>query len=82
MSTETYLTAEERKILNVAHHGIISIIPDVKRGDNDLANIRKTIDLTKGMEELFTDYFRYSKGQEPNVQLMNLFKEILAEDEE
>ena len=82
MSTETYLTAEERKMLNNAHNGIISIIPDVLRVDGDQANYRKTIDLTKGMDELFTDYFRYSKGQEPNAELMNLFKEILAQDDE
>lgn len=82
MSTETYLTADERKSLNIAHSGIISIIPDVKRGDGDSLNFRRTIDLSKGMEELFTDYFRYEKGQEPNQQILNLFKEILAEDEE
>ena len=82
MSTETYLTSEERKLLHNAHNGIISIIPNVKRGNSDLASLRKTIDLSKGMEELFTDYFRYEKGQEPNAELMKLFTEILAEDEE
>lgn len=82
MSTDTYLTAEERKSLNTAHQGIVSIIPDVKRGDGDLASSHRTIDLSKGMEDLFTDYFRYEKGQEPNAELMSLFKEILAEDEE
>lgn len=82
MSTETYLTAEERKMLNCTHNGIISIIPDVIRGESDLANLRRTIDLSKGMEELFTDYFRYEKGQEPNQRILNLFKEVLAEDEE
>jgi len=82
MSTETYLTAEERKMLNSTHGGIISIIPDVIRGDSDLANLRRTIDLSKGMEQLFTDYFRYEKGQEPNQRILNLFKEVLAEDEE
>jgi exonuclease SbcD len=82
MSTETYLTAEERKMLHIAHNGIISIIPDVIRGDSDQANFKRAIDLSKGMEELFTDYFRHVKGQVPNAELMNLFKEILAEDEE
>jgi DNA repair protein SbcD/Mre11 len=82
MSTETYLTAEERKLLNAAHSGIISIIPDIKKGDNDTANFRKIIDLSKGMDELFTDYFRYEKGQEPNQRILNLFKEILSEEGE
>ncbi|MCX6238118.1 MAG: exonuclease subunit SbcD [Bacteroidia bacterium] len=82
MSTDTYLTAEERKLLNNTHNGIISIIPDVKSGDGDPVNFRRIIDLSKSMEELFTDYFRYEKGQEPNQQILNLFKEVLAEDEE
>ncbi|NEW82307.1 MAG: exonuclease SbcCD subunit D [Mariniphaga sp.] len=82
MSTDTYLTAEERKLLNAAHNGIISIIPDVKRGDDDRANLRKTIDLSKGMDELFTDYFRSEKGQEPNQRILDLFKEVLAEEGE
>jgi exonuclease SbcD len=33
------------------------------------------------MEELFRDYFKHEKGQEPNEDLMNLFKEVLAEEE-
>jgi exonuclease SbcD len=33
------------------------------------------------MEELFRDYFKHEKGQEPGEELMNLFTEILAEDE-
>jgi exonuclease SbcD len=82
MSTDTYLTAEERKSLNRAHNGIISIIPDVKRGEGDIMNLRRTIDLSKGMDELFTDYFKYEKGQEPNQRIMNLFKEVLAEEGE
>ena len=82
MVTETYLTAEERKTLNNAHSGIITIIPDVIKGDGDHASLRKTIDLSKGMEELFSDYFRDEKGQEPNIRILNLFKEILAEEGE
>jgi len=80
MSTDTYLTSEERKLLNAAHNGIISIIPDVKKVDDDQANFRRTIDLTKGMDELFTDYFKSEKGQEPNQRILSLFKEILAEE--
>lgn len=79
MSTDTYLTAEERKLLYAAHNGIISIIPDVKRVEDDQIKFRKTIDLTKGMDELFTDYFRSEKGQEPNQRILDLFKEILAQ---
>jgi len=78
--TETYLTAEERKLLHQVHDGIITIIPDIVKPDGAQENFRMKIDLTKGMEELFTDYFRHEKGQEPNQQILNLFKEVLAQE--
>jgi exonuclease SbcD len=82
MVTETYLTAEERKLLGNAHSGIISIIPEQKSGFGNQANARHTIDLSKGMEELFADYFKHAKGQAPNQRILNLFKEVLAEEGE
>lgn len=82
MCTETYLTAEERRVLNSAHAGVVSIIPELQGGNGEQAGKRKTIDLSKGMEELFADYFRECKGQEPNRPVMDLFREILAEEDE
>ena len=82
MVTDTYLTAQERKQLSAAHDGIIMIVPEVKNASEFSAGNKKSIDLTKTMEELFTDYFRHEKGQEPNNDLMKLFTEILAEEEE
>ncbi|KOH45457.1 metallophosphoesterase family protein [Sunxiuqinia dokdonensis] len=80
--TDTFLTALERKQLNVAHSGIVAIIPEVIHADELIDTIQKKIDLTRSMEELFRDYFKHEKGQEPNEELMNLFTEILAEDEQ
>ena len=80
MVTETFLTADERKLLGNAHSGIVSIIPEQKSGDDTLSNTHPTIDLSKGMEELFADYFKHEKGQIPNQRILNLFKEILAEE--
>ena len=82
MVTDTYLTAEERKMINRAHQGIVSIIPEVKNGIVDGGDYRANIDLTKGMEDLFVEYFKHSKGQEPNDRILDLFKEILSEEEE
>jgi len=82
MVTDTYLTAQERKRLSSAHNGIVTIIPEVKNAAGLSGSNKKSIDLTKNMEELFTDYFRHTKGQEPNAELMKLFTEILAEEEE
>jgi exonuclease SbcD len=81
MVTDTYLTAQERKQLSAAHSGIVTIIPEVKNASEFSGGNKKSIDLTKTMEELFTDYFRHEKGQEPNAEVMKLFTEILAEEE-
>lgn len=82
MVTDLFLTAQERKQLNTAHNGIITVIPEVKNvGEITRAN-NKTIDLSKNMNLLFREYFNYVKGQEPNEELMDLFTEILAEEKE
>ena len=78
--TDTYLTAMERKSLAAAHNGIIAIIPEVKGGIELNQGKTKNIDLTKSMDELFADYFRHKKGQEPNDEILKLFTEIMAEE--
>jgi exonuclease SbcD len=80
--TETFLTAFERRQLNAAHDGIVTIIPEVKNTADMMRSQTKTIDLSQNMEALFRDYFMYAKGQEPNEDLMRLFSEILAEENE
>jgi exonuclease SbcD len=79
--TETFLTAMERRQLNAVHSGIVAIIPEVTDAGSLVGGQQKQIDLNQSMEELFRDYFKHEKGQEPNEDLMNLFKEVLAEEE-
>ena len=81
MVTETYLTAHERKQLSGAHGGIVTIIPEVKNAIGVSSGSKKSIDLSKSMEELFADYFKHTKGQAPNADVMALFTELLAETE-
>lgn len=81
MVTETYLTAEERKRLNAAHDGIVTLIPEVKSQNTSGSDTSRTIDLNKSMEALFRDYFFHAKGQEPSKSILNLFKEILSEED-
>ena len=59
--------------------GLRAIIPEVTDAESLTGSQQKQIDLSQSMEALFRDYFRHEKGQEPNVDLMNLFTEILAE---
>ena len=80
--TDTFLTAMERRQLGAVHSGIVSIIPEVSHTVQMPGSLEKPIDLSRSMEELFCDYFRHEKGQEPNDEIMNLFTEILAEDEQ
>jgi exonuclease SbcD len=78
--TDTFLTAQERKQISAAHSGIVTIIPEVTNPNEFAATNKKSIDLSKNMNELFRDYFKHAKGQEPNEEIMKLFTEILAED--
>lgn len=80
--TDTYITAKDRRRLNAAHNGIVTIIPEVLNTDLNVENSKKQIDLNQSMESLFSDYFNHIKGQLPNEDIMNLFKEILAEEDE
>jgi DNA repair protein SbcD/Mre11 len=80
--TETFLTALERRQINAAHPGIVAVIPEVTNDNILTGSHQKQIDLSRSMEDLFRDYFRHEKGQEPNGEIMNLFTEILAEDEQ
>ncbi|WP_346863569.1 exonuclease subunit SbcD [uncultured Draconibacterium sp.] len=78
MVTDTFLTAQDRKLLGNAHNGIVTIIPEVKNKTELMESKSKGIDMSKNMEELFSDYFEHSKGQKPNQDIKNLFAEILA----
>lgn len=82
LKTETYLSAEERKRLNDAHPGIVAIIPMVKTAEADQAASKSNIDLSKRMEDLFSDYFRYKYDQPPGEEILQLFREVVSEEEE
>ena len=78
--TDTFLTAMDRKKLNSVHPGIVVIIPEITNMESLAGSKQKQIDLGQSMEALFRDYFKHEKGQEPNEDLMNLFTEIMAEE--
>jgi exonuclease SbcD len=79
--TESYLTATDRRHLNTVHEGIITIIPEISNQDVP-TDASSQIDLSQSMVNLFRDYFLHEKGQEPNEEIMQLFQELLAEEEE
>jgi len=77
IESETFLQAEERRLLYQAHSGIIYLIPKVK--NRETADLHtKEIDLNQNITDLFKDYFRSKNGdQKPNDEIMDLFNEIL-----
>jgi len=81
--SDTYLSAEDQRRLHDAHPGIVAIIPEMTSGTDfsgDNEEI-KVADLSKGIEELFVDYFKYKHAQEPGKEIVSLFREILAAED-
>lgn len=80
MTTDTFLKAEQRKLINDSHQGIVAIIPEVKNISGTEKG-HKIVDLNKPTKELFVDYFKYKNNQqEPNQELLELFSEVLGEE--
>lgn len=77
LESETFLTADERRLIYQSHTGIVHLIPKVRNlelGENQTHEIN----LSQDIDILFKDYFKSKNGgQEANEELMNLFNEIL-----
>lgn len=77
LESETFLTADERRLIYQSHNGIVHLIPKVRNlelGENQTHEIN----LSQDIDLLFKDYFKSKNGgQEANEELMNLFNEIL-----
>ena len=78
--SDTYLNPLITQRLRAAHKGIVEIRPEIH--DVNALHISKNIDLDKSIDELFWDYFKREKNQEPNEDLKLLFKEVLAVETE
>ena len=79
LESETFLKAEDRKLLYQSHSGIVHLIPKVKNQDSKQKQITE-INLNQDIKELFKDYFKSKNAnQEPNDEIMDLFNEIQKE---
>lgn len=77
LESETFLTADERRLIYQSHNGIVHLIPKVKNRELDEEQSHE-INLNQNIDILFKDYFKSKNGgQEANEELMNLFNEIL-----
>jgi exonuclease SbcD len=79
--TEHSIDAATRKALLKAHDGIVNLIPQIKNplGQQDYS--LQVEDLGKDMTTLFTLFYQSEKGQEPNEELLDLFKEVISQNE-
>jgi len=76
--SDTFLKADDIKRIYQAHDGIITIIPIVNVADSKEENKKKQVNLEQDIQGLFSDYFKQkNNGQEPNDEIMDLFKEII-----
>ncbi len=79
IESDTYLTSEDLKRLRNAHSEIIHLIPLVKQSSQSISSGRQ-VNLNQDIHELFKDFFIAKKGQEPNEEILDLFKEITTKN--
>ncbi|MFZ9189026.1 MAG: metallophosphoesterase family protein, partial [Algoriphagus sp.] len=76
--TEESIDAATRKAILKAHDGIINLIPVLSHGAGQTQDELRAEDLSRDMESLFRLFYTSEKGQEPNADLVDLFKEVLS----
>lgn len=78
MQSDTFLKAEDQKRIFQSNEGIVHLIPQIKSENQNSEEI-KEINLNQDLQTLFKEYFKTkNQGQDPNEDLMELLKEILA----
>lgn len=80
--TESSIDAATRKAIMKAHDGIVNLIPQIKtplEGENTGLQVE---DLGKDMKSLFKLFYKNEKGQEPNEELLQIFKEVISQNDE
>jgi exonuclease SbcD len=78
--TEHSIDASTRKAINQAHDGIVNLIPQIKNPQGQDSLSLKAEDLEKDMLSLFKLYFQSEREQEPNEELLEIFKEVISQD--
>ncbi|MFD2598868.1 exonuclease SbcCD subunit D [Sphingobacterium corticis] len=82
MVSDSFMSTESLKRLREAHDGIIHIIPVVRHLQQSSSSNKTMADLEKDVESLFVDYFQSRYQQQPNEELLAIFREINAEMDE
>jgi exonuclease SbcD len=79
--TETYILSEDRRRILTAHPRVIGPIPKFSGAYAPMQG-RALVDPQAGLEELFVQYFKHTKGVEPEGRMLDLFREVIAMEEQ
>ncbi|SIO25263.1 metallophosphoesterase family protein [Algoriphagus halophilus] len=80
--TEHSIDAATRKAIMKSHDGIVNLIPQIKNQSGQENYSLKVEDLGKDMSSLFQLFYQSEKGQEPNEELMEIFREVISQNNE
>ena len=77
LQSDTFIKADERKLLYQSHNGIVHLIPKIKHLETTDPQYTE-VNLNRNIKELFKDYFKSKyHNQLPNQEMMDLFDEVL-----
>ena len=79
--TEHSIDVNTRKAIMNAHDGIVNLIPQIRYPQGQESLSLKVEDLGKDMVTLFNMYYKSEKGQEPNAELIGIFKEVISQND-
>lgn len=79
--SDSFMSSADLKRIHEAHGGIVHIIPVVRNIRLSTDNTEQ-IKLNQDIHSLFGDYFRSKHGQDPNDEIKDLFKEVLANNKD
>ena len=67
---------QDLKRIHESHDGIIHIIPVISKSATDDENAAVKVNLEQDIQGLFKDFFISKYKQEPNDEILDLFKEV------
>lgn len=75
--SDSFISNQDLKRIHESHDGIIHIIPIISKETTE-DNHRMKVNLDQDIQGLFKDYFVSKHKQEPNEELLDIFKEVLG----
>ncbi len=74
--SDTFISNQDLKRIYESHDGIIHIIPVIAKSASEDENAAVKVNLEQDIQGLFKDFFISKYKQEPNDEILDLFKEV------